>query len=49
MSTEKSTLERHHQDELRPPEINQLLEEAETTGRIEITLETELEGRLSND
>lgn len=36
-------------ESLRPPEINQLLQDAETSGRIEITLETELEERLSND
>ncbi len=36
-------------EDLRPSEINELLEQAEITGRIEITLETELEERLSND
>jgi hypothetical protein len=30
-------------EELRPPEINKLLQDAETTGLIEIELETDLE------
>ncbi|MEX1200278.1 MAG: hypothetical protein WEB02_05770 [Methylophaga sp.] len=35
--------EKKQLEELRPPEINNLLKDAETTGQIEIELETDLE------